>query len=683
MKKIIYLILLFLPLICFSQDNHLLISQIQISGITSTDEYIKIYNPSYDDISLYGYKVVKKTTSGSQYNLVSNFNEDLVIKSKSYILIAHKDYTGYGVDVYYTNNSYSLSKDNSLYLVDKESNIVDLVGVGNCFEKEGDQCLENIGDGEIYVREDNIDTDNNMSDFKVINLSVSEEKPQPEQTVSYTNVYSTSTSSPIYYKNILISEIYPNPLDGEDEFIEIQNIGDTSVNLENYKIKDDSKRVFNISNIVLEKGQYYVFYKKNTGISLNNTGEEHVYFLTPDNEIIQDVLYLNPKKNNSYTYDLNSKNYVWSIKKTPGMENIIEIENVAPEVVCKIPNKVSFNIAFYIDCSDSYDENGDEMKFEISLGDGRVFDKSSFYVRYFNSGEYVISINIYDSKGMKGSEEYKISVSDNIDKIWFIDNQEEDKCVEIDKNDLQDYNTGDCVKFTSSVISLPNMLIDKCLYVEGAQIYFHKNDFEKMNIGDEVSIIGEVSSNRGEKRIKINKKEDISVISRKKFNEKYFEVYNEDDLNLNIAKLVLASGKLTSKTKNHLIIDNDDQKFDIYISNKIQGNLDNIKRGENISVVGIVNKVNDKFRILLRELGDVQKIVEDNNDFNMAMINSDEEISYGYAVNNVQNEKNEENYIIPVDNRKEIVFNVLVAFSVLTILIIISLLIKRKNSYKP
>ena len=66
--------------------------------------------------------------------------------------------------------------------------------------------------------------------------------------------------------------------------------------MNNYGIKDNSKRIFKIKNIVLKVGEYYTFYKEKTGIALNNSGEEAVYLLTPDNEIFFTLKYLDAKK---------------------------------------------------------------------------------------------------------------------------------------------------------------------------------------------------------------------------------------------------------------------------------------------------------------------------------------------------------------------------------------------------
>ena len=70
-----------------SPAGHIVISEIKITGGSgkSTDEFIELYNPTGEDISLSGWRLNKKTATGNNYDLVLDFGEQYV-KSHSFFL---------------------------------------------------------------------------------------------------------------------------------------------------------------------------------------------------------------------------------------------------------------------------------------------------------------------------------------------------------------------------------------------------------------------------------------------------------------------------------------------------------------------------------------------------------------------------------------------------------------------
>lgn len=96
-----------------------------------------------------------------------------------------------------------------------------------------------------------------------------------------------SSKAKMVYRNgnlsdeIVISEILPNPVgsDTKAEWIEIQNIGKTSVNLGNWQLDDSAggSKPFRIpDSITLHSGEYQIFPRSLTKLALNNSGGEAV-----------------------------------------------------------------------------------------------------------------------------------------------------------------------------------------------------------------------------------------------------------------------------------------------------------------------------------------------------------------------------------------------------------------------
>ena len=88
----------------------ILINKIQLAGKTAKDEFVELYNPNNSSIDLSGYSLKKKTSSGTESNLVSSGSFVGTISSLGYFLIAPKinddgtpNYTGSATpDLYYS-----------------------------------------------------------------------------------------------------------------------------------------------------------------------------------------------------------------------------------------------------------------------------------------------------------------------------------------------------------------------------------------------------------------------------------------------------------------------------------------------------------------------------------------------------------------------------------------------------
>ncbi|MBI4994427.1 lamin tail domain-containing protein [Candidatus Peregrinibacteria bacterium] len=112
----------------------------------------------------------------------------------------------------------------------------------------------------------------------------------------------------ITYKNgdlsdaIKITEIFPVPETGNEEWIEIFNSGDKAAGLGNWTLADSAKKSsgFRITDqLTLQPGEYAVFTKSQTKISLNNDRDEIFLKDFKGNEI-DNVKYESPQQNNSY-----------------------------------------------------------------------------------------------------------------------------------------------------------------------------------------------------------------------------------------------------------------------------------------------------------------------------------------------------------------------------------------------
>ena len=178
MKRSIFIILflffssfLFLIPLESSATDHLLITEVQIAGQSSSNDFVEIYNPGDSSLDISGYKLRKRAKTGSEYS-VRVFPEGGVIPANGYFLWANtKD--GYneilGADV---ASSQTLAKNNSLALLDSEGNVLDRLAWGSDLENpfgEGAAFPKNPEAGQSLERKflngDYQDTNDNANDF--------------------------------------------------------------------------------------------------------------------------------------------------------------------------------------------------------------------------------------------------------------------------------------------------------------------------------------------------------------------------------------------------------------------------------------------------------------------------------------------------------------------------------------
>lgn len=321
---LIVFLLSFIPIPINASENEIVIKSFRISGESSTDEYIEIYNPSNMDIDLSGWRLSKKTSSGNVSNLLTTFPA-VLIEPNSRLIIAHENCTC-NPDLKYSTSS-SVSKDNTVVLFsDNGKTVIDKVGMGEASDFEG-APIKNPEKLEIYGRNDlGLDTNHNKNDFKLI---YSPPKPKEDKPVEKSNA-SKKVKQKNHNARLIVTEFLPNPegSDSENEFIEIKNVGsivdiggyyiaDTNGSPKTYKIPEDTK---------LKKGGYLAFYSSKTPISLNNKGDG-IEVLDPDKKVIDSSTDDCGKAPEGASYALSKEGWVWTKTPTPGKANIINVVN--------------------------------------------------------------------------------------------------------------------------------------------------------------------------------------------------------------------------------------------------------------------------------------------------------------------------------------------------------------------
>ena len=337
--------------------ENLLIVEVQIAGELSSNDFIKIYNPSDNNLDISGYKLRKKTSTGSE-SLIRVFPKGSKILAKGYFLWANSKENFnlmIGADVWSTA---TLTKNNSLALLNPENVILDALAwgesqnpfsEGNPFPEnpEPNQKIKRKKIGQIYQ-----DTNNNANDFELSPSSkpkaeVPLKEPQSETQIEPQPKPLEEPKPIIYPSEIIINEILPSPTgpDEIEEWIEIFNQNSFEVDLSDWKIEDVSGK---ITTFVFPKGTkigaraFLVFFRPITKITLNNDGDG-LNLIWPEGKVVDSVNYEKAPRGQSYNR-VDSK-WVWSSILTPGSLNIIPTQETEKTKPFKEVEKIDINTA--------------------------------------------------------------------------------------------------------------------------------------------------------------------------------------------------------------------------------------------------------------------------------------------------------------------------------------------------
>lgn len=332
-----------------------------------------------------------------------------------------------------------------------------------------------------------------------------------------------------YSDQVFINELLPNPSspESEGEFIELFNNSNENVNLTNWEIGDASKTYTITEGTTIAAQEYLVFYNQETGISLNNSGDE-AQLQTPLGEIRDQVVY-NDSADEDVSYARrDDNNFAWTKTPTPGQVNEFSIEE------------------------DEEDTNRSETE---------------------NN----------EAESKPGLDLQKISDVRNEDK-----------------------NTK--VKTAGIVTVSPGVLSDKYFYIQdekaGIQIYLSSGDFPKLKPGDYIEVIGKTSESQNEKRINI-KDGEAKVIETKEIPTPLQKATGEIEEELE-GMLITTTAAISKQSGQTFYLDDDSGELKVSILKNTNIEKPKMKKGESVTITGIVDETKSGYRILPRIQDDLK-----------------------------------------------------------------------------
>lgn len=344
-----------------------LVLEYDVSGITLNNSSDSLY--LFDD---YNNKIFETTYSNSiEGNSWANFS-----------------------NTWKWTNILTKGQDNQEQIVNLPEAIIDISGefftgaeinfsAANSYDSGGGELSYKWYIGNyLKSREEQFKTTFNSSGTKLVKLIVINTdglSSQQSQDIEIRDNLVASTTSTISCNfdektKIIISELFPNPSGVDDgEFIELYNPNNFEVDLTGASVNDTSTYFYKLNNKIPGK-TFFVIYKKDSKISLNNSSEE-LKLYDCNKKIVSSVKYDKSIEDKSYSYNFLDETYLWS-DPTPDEDNIFDPENnlimtgtnelLENEdksfygVVVSAPSEIKKDI-FYI-CS--YDETDESVDYE-------------------------------------------------------------------------------------------------------------------------------------------------------------------------------------------------------------------------------------------------------------------------------------------------------------------------------
>lgn len=165
-----------------------------------------------------------------------------------------------------------------------------------------------------------------------VNCGSTQEIDKHEMSDINATSQSEEVEPPIAYPDgIFINEIMASPEgpDEENEWIELYNSNNFETDLSGWKIQDSTgaQTTYIIpKNTKIAENGFLVFKRINTKITLNNDGDG-LALLSPNNEIQYSISF--EKSPTGRSYNKSGSVWQWSLKPTPGTNNVIILAQTA------------------------------------------------------------------------------------------------------------------------------------------------------------------------------------------------------------------------------------------------------------------------------------------------------------------------------------------------------------------
>jgi hypothetical protein len=305
-----------------SAPAHLVISELRSRGQLGTDdEFIELYNPTGGTVNIGGWTIKRSSSCGTTTYTLATIPSGVNLQPGQHYLAAPSDYSFKDIIAPDITYSPALADDGGVALINVYGTLVDQVGMcatTQYLEGGSLQFLPPLlgNSNQSYERKPGgntacVDTDKNLNDFSLSDTAHPQDLASPivlcAGVPTFTPTFTpsrtltrTPTRPPTAIpRTLVLNEFLPHPRsdwNGDqtanvgDEYIEIINVGTSSINIKNWKLDNGGSSRYTLPDMTLLPKQIAVFYRSETLVGLSDGGAT-VRLLNPSSTVIDAFTY--------------------------------------------------------------------------------------------------------------------------------------------------------------------------------------------------------------------------------------------------------------------------------------------------------------------------------------------------------------------------------------------------------
>lgn len=243
--------------------------------------------------------------------------------------------------------------------------------------------------------------------------------------------------------------------------------------------------------------------------------------------------------------------------------------------------------AFFLISSKKY---GPQIHSDLNYSSSASMAKNNTIILY-NKEEKVS--DMIDVRELKNDQSLKRDGTINKEEI-ILKNSKNETITIINKKTEENIEEKESV--SGIVINLPGNLASQYFYIveknhlNGYQIYSYYKEFPEIEIGDEIIVFGELTTNKDGYRIKTKKESDIQIKSKNNQLPETEEVTIKELEDIPLGSLVEIKGMITQNKTNAIYIDDGEEEIEVKIKKSSGINSKILIEGEEYTIKGILTE---------------------------------------------------------------------------------------------